>query len=623
VLIAVLELAAVWVAVKQRAGGLLIAAATGATATLLVWVATTQVDTALAWEAAVTIAVLSAIGHVALELAARRGSMLDLAVPAAASSIGMLTVSIAAAGQCSAPPLWPWLAAGAFVAILLSRQAQLGAHPALQLGAAVGVALVFIAWRNVRTPFDTITNLPTAPLGVWIECALAAALAWVWLGVAAVRPAGRLRAWSAHAAWIVAVAMLIERAQISRGPQTHFVSVGAAVLALIACGCGAAVMLGSPVAFALVALAGCIAQSRDSWHELHGHPAAPTLLAMLAVAWVLVSALPRIASAHLGSRGSAWRIAAIACVAWMFPTGHLLMAVLHDAPDSTPLIVAAVLAGAVAMSVAAHRLERVERGRLSPRAVGFAWFATCAAALASFAFSVEVDHAVDLIGIALTLVACAALSRHLRSAPLFWLSIVCATYVALRVPVELAWTALEPTRHVRSGRPIVHWLSYVTGVPALSLLAASFVLRPSGEPSELRSRASSALALIGCLLVFVWMNAEVANHFSRDAVYDLSFARYQPRDVTLSVAWAVFALALLIIGVRTKSTAARWTSLAFFLGTSAKVFLYDLGTLTGLYRVASMIGLAFALLLVSLLYQRFVFRREPAPAIEPAPAQQP
>jgi uncharacterized membrane protein len=43
--------------------------------------------------------------------------------------------------------------------------------------------------------------------------------------------------------------------------------------------------------------------------------------------------------------------------------------------------------------------------------------------------------------------------------------------------------------------------------------------------------------------------------------------------------------------------------------TIGKVFLYDLGQLRDLYRVASLVGLAVSLILVSLAYQRFVFRR--------------
>jgi uncharacterized membrane protein len=42
----------------------------------------------------------------------------------------------------------------------------------------------------------------------------------------------------------------------------------------------------------------------------------------------------------------------------------------------------------------------------------------------------------------------------------------------------------------------------------------------------------------------------------------------------------------------------------------AKVFLYDLAQLTGLYRIVSFLGLGVSLIVVSLLYQRFVRRSE-------------
>jgi uncharacterized membrane protein len=43
--------------------------------------------------------------------------------------------------------------------------------------------------------------------------------------------------------------------------------------------------------------------------------------------------------------------------------------------------------------------------------------------------------------------------------------------------------------------------------------------------------------------------------------------------------------------------------------TIAKIFLYDLGELRDLYRVGALLGLAISLIAVSLMYQRFVFRR--------------
>jgi uncharacterized membrane protein len=69
---------------------------------------------------------------------------------------------------------------------------------------------------------------------------------------------------------------------------------------------------------------------------------------------------------------------------------------------------------------------------------------------------------------------------------------------------------------------------------------------------------------------------------------------------------------LLGLGVSKSRSALRWASLVLLLLTIGKVFLLDLGHLSGLYRAASVFGLGLSLLLVSILYQRFVFRRVPA-----------
>ena len=59
-----------------------------------------------------------------------------------------------------------------------------------------------------------------------------------------------------------------------------------------------------------------------------------------------------------------------------------------------------------------------------------------------------------------------------------------------------------------------------------------------------------------------------------------------------------------------KAASLRWFSLGLTVVTLGKVFLYDLGELHDLYRVVSLVGLAVSLMLVSLLYQRFVFKRD-------------
>jgi uncharacterized membrane protein len=77
----------------------------------------------------------------------------------------------------------------------------------------------------------------------------------------------------------------------------------------------------------------------------------------------------------------------------------------------------------------------------------------------------------------------------------------------------------------------------------------------------------------------------------------------------ISIAWALYAIALLALGVRLASGALRWASLALLMATIGKIFLYDVGELRDLYRVGALLGLALSLIVVSLVYQRFVFRR--------------
>jgi uncharacterized membrane protein len=59
--------------------------------------------------------------------------------------------------------------------------------------------------------------------------------------------------------------------------------------------------------------------------------------------------------------------------------------------------------------------------------------------------------------------------------------------------------------------------------------------------------------------------------------------------------------------------ALRYASLALVLLTVAKVFLFDMAALGGLYRALSFIGLGLCLLGIVWLYARFVFPRKPVP----------
>lgn len=129
-------------------------------------------------------------------------------------------------------------------------------------------------------------------------------------------------------------------------------------------------------------------------------------------------------------------------------------------------------------------------------------------------------------------------------------------------------------------------------------------LRGLGQSERAREIAGLVVGLASVLLgvAFSWINAVILNHFSTGDVITLDLERMQSRDLTMSLAWTAFAVALLTAGVRRRVSGLRWASLVVLVATVLKVFLYDLGALEGLARVGSFLGLAVCLLGVSLLY---------------------
>ena len=136
--------------------------------------------------------------------------------------------------------------------------------------------------------------------------------------------------------------------------------------------------------------------------------------------------------------------------------------------------------------------------------------------------------------------------------------------------------------------------------PALALLVAGTLL----------ANAPRIVCVVaGLLLALMWLTVEVHQAFAERERFQLFWPKDEAREVAVSVSWAVYALTLLALGMRRKQSGLRWASLVLLVIVIGKLFLFDLSELQGLYRVASFLGLAVSLLLVSFGYQRFVFRK--------------
>ena len=109
---------------------------------------------------------------------------------------------------------------------------------------------------------------------------------------------------------------------------------------------------------------------------------------------------------------------------------------------------------------------------------------------------------------------------------------------------------------------------------------------------------------------FFLLNIEIADYYSTGSSLTFRFGSSFSQDLTYSLAWGLFALFLLMLGILRKRKGLRIGALSVLTLTVGKVFLHDLWEIGSLYRVGSLVGLALALLVMSFLTQRFVLRRE-------------
>jgi uncharacterized membrane protein len=124
----------------------------------------------------------------------------------------------------------------------------------------------------------------------------------------------------------------------------------------------------------------------------------------------------------------------------------------------------------------------------------------------------------------------------------------------------------------------------------------------------LGSSAPAVLATLGTVLAFLLLNIEIADYFTApgSGVLTFQFSGNFTRDMTYSIAWALFGLVLLVFGIARKLRAVRYASLALLGVTLLKLFLHDLSQLGQLQRIGAFVGVAVILLVSSFLYQRFV-----------------
>ncbi len=332
----------------------------------------------------------------------------------------------------------------------------------------------------------------------------------------------------------------------------------------------------------------------------------------LGVAVVLFTAWPFVVRRRLAAEPAAWIAAALAGPAWFPALRRLWLARF----GSGAIGLLPVALGALALA-ACWRVAAAWAAADPGRRRWLAWFGAVALGFAALAIPLQLEREWITLGWALEGVAVVALWRRLDHPGLkaFALALLAA------VTVRLVANPAVAGYHAHAGRPVLNWLLYTYLVPAACLVGASTLL--SGLETERARSFERALYARGrpwgailcgaaaIAVVFVWIDLAVFDLFAPSRHLPLAASGRMARDLALSLAWALYALVLLALGIARRARALRAVGLGLLAVALAKLFLFDLSGLEDLYRVASLAGLAICLVLVSLAYQRFVFRKTP------------
>ncbi len=557
---------------KARTDAALASVATGISGLFITITVATQVYEVIPQLIAVVFAV--GVGTVATALAVRwesrgiavLGILGALGAPVLTGVAGdggtmlILFVALASAAGALLWQRWDWLAMAAFAVATPQWIAYLvEGPPALeQLAVLVGFGSLGMAvaiGHDVRVHAERLRSSSAYLLA--LNAILVAAVGWLTLGDTVGQDAAN--------AWLVAMS-LVHLAVGLGGRRVFGLSND---LRLLALALGAVI---ADVAFGLIA----------------DGPA-------LAIGWAATG----VGFAALVRRGPGQAGAHAGVFAQMGLGGHLALSLLSAIAVSDPV---EVLNGYEPLSAAgAAAMAALAAGCLVSARIAEARHEHWGSALDAVGLiAVAVLTAMSLDGLQLVLawtveaITLAAIARR--------------TYDDVAALGALGFLALTAIHVIAFEAPPV---SLVTGladpaaaVVALAAVAGCLVLLAAwaeSEPPELRT----ALRVLAALTLLYLASTAVVTPFESDSAVDSALlSAHQQGQMVLSVFWGLVGVGTVVVGLRRDLGIVRIAGLALLGVAVTKVFLFDLATLTSVYRVVSFIGLGLLLLGGALVWQR-------------------
>ena len=498
-------------------------------------------------------------------------------------------VFVASQRDLSIPP-WAMFAVMALIDIAIGTAALYLRLGSLMIGGVIGSQIVLMTWAAVAQvmPWPTVAFMATV---------IVTAYALIFLALADREKiaASRSFRWAAILAPFLGHVVAMIAGQSSRDPLfvsllgTHAVLLLAIMALAFMTEMHEIVVVAVPVTAIATALARTTAPSRE--------------FLFAAVFYVLFIAYPLLLGRRVKRNFAPHLAAVLAGLPFFFFAREAMRAA------SLNWMIGVLPVGqALLMLVLLLQLLRIERpaeremGRLATVA---------AAALAFITVAVPLQLEKQWITIAWALEGAALVwlfTRIKHRGLLMW-----ATALMGAVFVRLVFNPAVFSYHPASHIPVFNWYLYTYLVSAVAFFVAAY-LWPREIPPGV-AVASSA----GTVLLFFLLNIEIADFYSTGSSLTFNFfSSSLAQDLTYTIGWALFAIAMLVAGIVLHSRATRVAAILLLVVTVLKCFLHDLARLGGLYRVASLLGLAISLVLVGLLLQRFVMVK----ATQPPPAEE-
>ena len=344
------------------------------------------------------------------------------------------------------------------------------------------------------------------------------------------------------------------------------------------------------------------------WMSSHsGNALWQSQLAFTTPLYLAFVAYPLILGRRAGAARAPYMATVLASVLYFFQARTSIDAGGYGAViGALPVVEAGFLALVLAHLI---RLERLGEPRTPAEIARLALIAGAALGFITLAIPLQLERNWITIGWALEGAALAWLYGRIphKGLLLFALGLFAVVFIRLGLNTEVL--SYEPRGAIR----IWNWYLYTYLVCAVAFLVGGRVLlKTDDRVFAWLPRLSSLLPSGAVILLFLLLNIEIADYFATGPTitFDI-FSSILAQDLTYTLGWAAFAVALLAAGIITHSKPGRIAAISLLSIAMAKCAFHDLWRLGGLYRVGSLVGIAFCALLITVALQRFVLTSGP------------